>query len=114
MSELDDLPFGLEVHEGPGATTIVLTGDLDLVTSADVDPVVREAQETGRMVVLDFRSLRFIDSSGLRMVLEAHRRAEAAGTRVVVLPGVDGVRRVFDLSGVATLVELADEPPDPG
>jgi anti-sigma B factor antagonist len=112
VSDIDDLPFGLEVVEATGLTTFVLTGDLDLVTAGDVEPVLRDAQAAGNGVALDLRALRFIDSSGLRLVLEAQRRAEAAGTRVVVATGDGTVKRVFDLSGVGTLVEIVDAPPE--
>ena len=113
MSDLGELPFGFEIREGADLTTLTLTGDLDLVTAGDVEPALRGAQESSTTVALDFRGLRFIDSSGLRLVLDAQRRARAAGTRLLVAPGDGPIRRVFDLSGVGTLVELVDAPPEP-
>jgi len=53
-----------------------------------------------------------MDSSGLRVVLAAQRRASDHKGRLLVAPGEAGVRRLFELSGVGTLIELVDAPPE--
>ncbi len=90
---------------------LAFEGDLDVMTVEEAGDAVRDAQAGGATVVLDFRGLRFMDSSGLRVVLEAQRRAGDGGGRLLVAPGEGAVRRVFDLSGIGDLVELVDAPP---
>lgn len=110
----EDPPFGVRQHEAGGATVLALEGDLDLTSAAEAGEALERVQSGGATVVLDLRGLRFIDSSGLRVVLEAQRRAKSAGngSRLLVAPGDAGVRRVFDLSGVGGLLDLVDEPPE--
>ena len=110
----DDLPFDVAVRSTADATVLAFRGDLDLVSAQEADEAIIGAQSGGSTVVLDLRGLRFIDSSGLRIVLEAKRRADTAGARLVIAPGEGGVRRVFDLSGVGALVEVVDAPPEDG
>jgi anti-anti-sigma factor len=60
--------------------------------------------------VVDLRGLTFIDSSGVSGVLAAARRARDAGSRLVCVPGPPSIRRVFELTGVDTVVEWVDDP----
>jgi hypothetical protein len=61
-----------------------------------------------RLIVVDLRELEFMDCSGLRVVWAAHRRE---GERLVLVRGPDHVQRVFEISGLVTLLRFVDEPP---
>ena len=111
MSDVDDLPFDVRVLDTDDATVLVFEGDLDLTAVPEAGEAIERAQAHNGTVAIDLRALRFIDSSGLRVILEAQRRAADASSRLLVAPGDGGVRRVFELSGVAALLELVDAPP---
>ena len=104
-------PFAIDVEDRADRTVVVPRGELDMASAPELEEAVLPRLEDGAWIVLDLRSLDFIDSSGLRVVLEAERRARGEGGRLLVVPG-DRVRRVFDLSGVGQLVELGDAPPE--
>lgn len=108
-----DLPFAVREHAVGGATVLALEGDLDLASAEPAGEALRRAQSDGATVVLDLRGLRFMDSSGLRVVLEAQRRAADSGdaARLQVVPGEGVVRRAFELSGVGALVTMVEAPP---
>jgi anti-anti-sigma factor len=56
--------------------TIGLSGELDLATAPDVADELERVEATAvDIVVLDLSGLTFIDSTGIRLVLAAHRRA---------------------------------------
>ena len=59
-------------------------------------------------VVLDLRGVTFIDSAGVRLVLEAMR----ALPEFAVVPGGPEVPRVFRLVGLDERVRIVDRPPD--
>lgn len=112
MTDAEDPAFAVHAREAEGLTVLGFEGDLDVMSIAEAREAVRHAQDSAPTVVLDLRSLRFMDSSGLRVVLEAHRRATTESGRLLVAPGDGAVRRVLDLSGVSGLVDLVDEPPE--
>ncbi len=60
------------------------------------------------MVVLDLRELRFIDSAGVRVVVEAAERARREGHRLAVVRGPRQVDRAFKLIRTDELVETFD------
>jgi anti-sigma B factor antagonist len=55
----------------PGARAVQVRGELDLATEEQLTAVLDEAVAAGGPVVLDMTSLRFIDSSGIRALLNA-------------------------------------------
>ena len=109
----EDPPFSVRSRVADGTAVVALEGDLDLVSAAEAGEALQTAQAGGGAVVLDLRELRFLDSSGLRVVLEAQRRAAKAGDGATlrIATGDGEVRRVFELSGVGALVSLVDAPP---
>lgn len=111
MSDVDDLPFDVRVLDRGEATVLVFAGDLDMTAVPEAGDAIERAQARNGTVAIDLRALRFIDSSGLRVILEAQRRASGADARLLVAPGEGSVRRVFELSGVAALLDLVDVPP---
>ena len=52
-------------------------------------------------LVLDLRAVTFLDSSGLRLLMEWERHNEPAGMVFAVIPGPALVRRVLQTAGVA-------------
>ena len=71
---------------------------------AELDIAAGEAER----VVLDLRAVTFIDSAGIRLVLEAMR----ALREFAVVPGGPEVSRVFRLVGLDERVRIVDRPPD--
>ena len=74
-----------------------LEGELDMATADDLSQLLRIAILECRPVVLDFSGVSFMDSSGLRALLEAAGQTERGGSLVVLNPSAQ-VRRVFDIS----------------
>jgi anti-anti-sigma factor len=75
-----------------------LDGELDMATADDLSQLLRIAVLECRPVVLDFSGVSFMDSSGLRALLEAAGQQTEDGGSVVVLNPSAQVRRVFDIS----------------
>ena len=76
-----------------------LAGEIDAASSvalaARLDPL-----PLGHRIVLDLAAVTFIDSSGLRVLIDAHRRAEADGRVVVIAHPSAPVSRLFEISGL--------------
>lgn len=96
----------LEIEESRVNGQVVLrpAGELDLSTAAEVAGAITRAAATTGDVVLDLAGLKFIDSSGLRCLLEAAEQAQEGDWRLTLLPGREPVQRVFGLAGVEDLL----------
>jgi anti-anti-sigma factor len=78
---------------------VEVDGELDLASAPELERALHQACQEGRgPVVVDLAALRFIDMSGLRVLLAAHEQAERQG-RQLLLANVPGqVRRVMSLA----------------
>jgi anti-sigma B factor antagonist len=87
---------------------VVPTGELDVSTRDLLAGQLDELWSAGWTdVVVDLRALTFIDSSGLHLLVEHHRRACAAGTRFSIIDGSTPVRRALRLCGLQDMFEYA-------
>jgi len=105
-------PFGIDVIQRDGRTVVVPRGELDMASAPELEGAVMPPLEAGAWVVLDLRSLQFIDSSGLRVVVGAHRSAQAGPGRFTVVRGLPGttVHRIVEIAGIDTVIEMVDSP----
>lgn len=103
--------FEFEVRGGEETVHVALQGELDISSAGRVDKQLREI-ETGdpAVLVLDLRLLRFIDSTGLRLVLAADLRARRDGRRLVIVRGPDTVHRVFRIALLDRRLEFIEDP----
>lgn len=87
---------------------IRVTGELDLATSPRLERAIGEAFGLGGGIVLDLSGLSFMDSSGLRVVLQLDASCRSAGRRLRIVRGPPVVQRVFELTGTAERLPLSD------
>jgi anti-sigma B factor antagonist len=102
-----------EVVRNDQTTWVQPFGELDLDSVHRVDAALDELRGEGRAeLVLDLRGVTFIDSTGLRLVIRWDTAARENGFRFAVVPGDEVVQRVFQLTGMDSLVAVAEPPPD--
>jgi anti-anti-sigma factor len=92
-----------------GTVNISLIGELDLAGAGQMEERLAAAErEAPKRVVVDLRRLAFIDSTGLRLLLQADARARERGYELVLLPGEPSVQRVFEVTGALEVLRFED------
>jgi anti-sigma B factor antagonist len=106
-------PFACTWEEGgSGAAWVRVAGELDLLTSPQLEQTLSEAQRHARLVTLDLRELTFIDCRGVHVILDAADDAQRAEGRLVLVRGQAHVDRVLALTGTLNHVSIFDlDPP---
>lgn len=91
------------------AQTIVLTGEADLLGAPKIEAALKDAS-AGKpgLIVIDLRSLTFIDSSGLQALLTGHELCRARGHELRIIPGPENVQRLFELTGMDEALPCTD------
>ena len=93
---------------------LVAPAEFDLANADEVRAVFRAVlRERDCDVLVDCSRLRFIDSSGLHVLLEANRLLEANGRHMLVVNVRPSARRVFELLGVDDLLRYDRSAPLP-
>jgi anti-anti-sigma factor len=86
---------------------IVVIGDIDVVSATSIEAALRQAEErageSSDPIVLDARGVRFIDSSGLRILLAASNRNTRAGRRVVLESPGPTLVRLLEITGTGDM-----------
>jgi anti-sigma B factor antagonist len=89
------------------AGVLVVHGDIDVAGGPTLEASVL-TRENHAPIVIDLADVDFIDSSGLRTLLEASRRAGERGTTVNLRNVGSAVRRMLDITGTAERFRLED------
>jgi len=90
---------------------VVLDGELDISTYEDARARLAEAERAApELLVVDLAGLRFVDSTGVRLILSADERARQAGRRLALRLGDGPARRVFAALGLVDRFEVLDAP----
>ncbi|HET8980286.1 MAG TPA: STAS domain-containing protein [Solirubrobacteraceae bacterium] len=94
------MQFTVDVFRDGAAVVVAPRGELDLATVNQLrNELARHA--SAPVLVLDLRGLTFMDSSGVALVLEQQRSAEAAGSDFRLVPGPRAVQRLFEMTKLA-------------
>ena len=91
---------------------INLPRDLDRSAAFDCNAQLRRAlTQTNSTVALGCADIRFVDSGGLRFLLEASRLASAAGVRLTLNEPSAVLVKLVRLAGVSEYLNLVDDRP---
>lgn len=111
----------IELHPDRERVLVLVDGELDLAAAAAVGHELETLREAGwSQLVLDLSEVGFMDLAGVRLLLGAFERADAAGDLFLIAAASPQVRRILELTGnahvlagcVAVGVDDEVRPPD--
>jgi len=103
--------FLVETQTSGRMISLALSGELDMLSAPVLEQALdRLAGVDADLVVIDLRTLEFMDSTGLHRLVRAQQEALQAGRRFALIRGTEQVQRVLDLSGVSESLTIVDSP----
>ncbi len=100
--------FSARVEEGPDGVVIVARGELDILGAPRLAEVM--PREGTTPVRIDLADVEFMDSTGLRALLEARTAAAAAGRPFALARPSAAVSRVLELVDLTSEFEVVELP----
>jgi len=91
---------------GDGPSIVALSGELDLSTLPKLENPLLGELHANDGVIVDLSRLSFIDSSGIGLLIKAHRAAENGRALHTVVAAGSQVERVFALAGIDRALPL--------
>jgi len=92
---------------------VLIVSDLSRIDSGnagEIEARVREhLTETPPSFLLDFSSLDYISSAGLRLVLVIGKHLKSKSRRLAICGMKDNVREVFEISGFLRMLDTFDD-----
>jgi anti-sigma B factor antagonist len=99
--------LNVTVAEWNGVPVIQASGELDLATVPELRAVVnRITDRSPRVLVFDFTGIRYMDSSGLGILVSAKRRLGAYAGEVIVVTAASCVLKALSLSGLDQILTI--------
>jgi anti-sigma B factor antagonist len=99
----------IAVDRGDGVAVVIVEGEHDVYTAPSLSEQLDLLLDEGLPFVIDLTSATFVDSSVLRVLLEARRRADERGIGFAVALGKEDtgpVRRVLDITGLIPVLPV--------
>jgi anti-sigma B factor antagonist len=92
----------------PGDVTVVrVEGELDMATTGSFEQAL-EAEAPGKQLVVDLTACTFLDSSAVRLLVDAARAAQEANGTLSLVTRDPGIRRVLEIAAVDTILPIHD------
>ena len=93
-------------HDIGRRAVLAVAGEVDINTAADLGTAIDAARSRAFEVWVDLSDTSFMDSSGLRALVEARARLTEANVRLVLICPAGPVLRVLQLTNLAQLFEI--------
>ena len=99
------VPFSVTVSTAHGLPVVSVQGEVDISTVGALDDALTVQLDGGaRSLVVDFRGVTFLDSTGLSALVRAHRRCTAAGGGLALVMDDAKLLRLLTISGLDRLL----------
>ena len=98
--------FTVVVAEEAGQTVAHVTGEIDIATCERLRDAIEPHLGRGQRVVLDLSGVRFMDSSCLKVLLQAHTTLTGDGGSLILRNPSDIAQRLLSLSGLTELFDI--------
>jgi anti-anti-sigma factor len=100
----------IETERKDSGARVALFGELDMGATFTLEPELDRLIDRERVqrLVLDLRGVRFMDSTGLRLVVQTEARARDGGVELSLVRPRSEVQRVFEMAGLADFLPFVD------
>jgi anti-anti-sigma factor len=110
MSDAPPEEFRIEEERLDGRVVLRLRGELDLASADAVAQRLDALAADDEPVVLDLDRLAFMDSSGLRVVLQAAETSRTTGWSFGLTAGSEQVQNLFASAGLTDRLPIVPAP----
>jgi anti-sigma B factor antagonist len=101
-------PFDISVEERESYALVCLIGEVDLATVEAIETTLLPLEARFPTVILDLRGVSFLDSTGLRGIVDADARARKRGIDLKIVRGPENVQKLLYLAGLDRILPLID------
>ena len=92
----------IEIKKNVDELVLEITGRVDTITAPALEKTINENLEGVKTLILDLKSLEYISSAGLRVLLSAQKKMQQVGVMKVVNV-CELVMEVFEMTGFADI-----------
>ena len=106
---MDDEVLRVEVTDADRITKVIVTGEIDADSMLVLQAPLSELSPQSH-ILLDMSGVRFMDCSGLRVILAQRIKMTEAGGSIHIHPASPAVQRLLQVSGLTDILRKPDTP----
>jgi anti-sigma B factor antagonist len=91
-----------------GRRRLALHGELDMVSSPELSARLEELGRSGTAVRIDLTGVTFMDSTGVRTLYAAAKRAEDGDASLEIVPPTGAPWRVLEITGLHRILPFVN------
>ena len=95
----------IEIKKNADELVLEITGRIDTITAPALDKTINENLYDTKSLVFDFKSLEYISSAGLRVLLSTQKKLQRNG-KMKVINVCEEVLEVFEMTGFADILTI--------
>lgn len=101
-------------HQHHSWHVVGVSGDVDLSNAEEVKNAIETAMAAGaKEIVVDLRQVGFMDSTGLRVMIESHEKLEADGGKLAIVASEGPIERLFEITALHRYLSVSRDLPGP-
>ena len=97
--------MNINIEKENGAIVMRIEGRLDTTTAPELEKAINNEGDELKKLVLDFKSVDYISSAGLRVLLTAQKKMNAQGSMELVNVN-EVVMDIFEMTGFADILVI--------
>jgi anti-sigma B factor antagonist len=97
---------GFQVMAVDGVAVVIAPAEIDVANAGALRDAITSAGTSRAAIVVDMTATEFCDSSGLSVLVWAHKRARADGGELRLVMGSPAVYRVFKVTAVDRVLRI--------
>jgi anti-sigma B factor antagonist len=104
------LPLAVERTSRDGVDVLFVEGEIDVASAPRLIAALNDAvAEAARSVIIDLTSVGFMDSTGLALLINAHRRLAVRRKGFAVVCPAGPLRRVFEITDMVDTLRVCPD-----
>jgi anti-sigma B factor antagonist len=104
------LPLAVERTSRDGVDVLFVEGEIDVASAPRLIAALNDAvAEAARSVIIDLTSVGFMDSTGLALLINAHRRLTVRRKGFAVVCPAGPLRRVFEITDMVDTLRVCPD-----
>jgi anti-sigma B factor antagonist len=104
------LPLAVERTSRDGVDVVFVEGEIDVASAPRLIAALNDAvAEAARSVIIDLTSVGFMDSTGLALLINAHRRLAVRRKGFAVVCPAGPLRRVFEITDMVDTLRVCPD-----
>lgn len=85
---------------------VSIIGRLDTTTANDLDKAIAVLFSPGAKVVFECKELLYVSSSGLRIILQTHKKLQVMGGMLILRHVCQEIMSVFKMTGFSAILKI--------